>query len=116
MNQDQVSGAAYDVQKVQVLDGEQELTAAEKEAVSQIRAWVYGICINKAKVEEIHVSPLHYQAGCGTCKDKTLIYLCAHKDEAPLVQINKPLVEVTLEDILANMRVLNDCVCSKAST
>lgn len=113
MKQEQIMAPSYDISKVQVLEAEQNISEADKEAISQIRNWVYGICINKAKIEEIHVSPMRYQAGCGTCKDKTLIYLCANKEEAPIIQVNKSLQEVTLEDILSNLTVINNCICSQ---
>ncbi len=88
----------------------QEIGESDKIAVERIKNWVMMICRKKCNdSNKIYVSPYQYTNTKGEHISKTIICVSANLPEGPVIQIPKPLNEVSLEDLLECYSLINYC-------
>ena len=69
--------------------------------IAQIKLWVSNLDLqNSCPINDIFVSEASYQCIEGNCSEKTIICLCKNLPTEKMTIIHKPLVDVSMEDVL----------------
>lgn len=95
-----------------VLPSEKKILLSEEErtAVYRIKNWVEMICRKKCSEKlNIYVSPYFYTNPQGVEATKTVICIRENLPDGPIIQLPKPVTEVTIEDLLSCYTLINYC-------
>tara|TARA_B100000809_G_scaffold266319_1_gene328476 strand:- start:2766 stop:3083 length:318 start_codon:yes stop_codon:yes gene_type:complete len=80
----------------------------ENQAVAQIKKWILSLSRDMTcSPENIAISQHRQELEDGSSQKHTLICIC--DTSAPVIKIEKPVVEITLEDVLCVYIKINEC-------